>query len=566
MSSARLNRLTRDAALNNDSIGMLQAYKEWQIANCYNPVRVPIYDAHQQVRRVIQVPCGTCYHCIESKINEWCTRMYAHAEDFKNVYFVTLTYTSFWRLNSVAAGYVLEYLKDALWHHDKQNSTKRLGWNPCVLCKRHYQLFLKRLRKNTGISDLTYVISGEYGHDYGRPHFHLILFTNEQITCEDIKRAWSVALWRKDNGEIVPRHNQKSGGKPFNVQIGHVDFHDLVQNGTFNTTAKIKVDGQFMNAVNCFGYVCKYVCKRDDVNYKRVTIAYNSLYKNVKQVKVLSNLNFFQYEKKSFQPDSAIYSYGLLPTKSSEILGHIFVVETLPSNYLDFRHAFRPFCEFSRGTPIGSVYAARHIREFTQDVFNKPLLQVDGFVVPTYFRRKASNYLYGLRKGKKSLFSASYNLSPLVNLYGRFSKSLETGAPLVEYLGDTKDYQDVNAALRDYRKHFADLRTGTKVVLYNNHAQHYKYNRHSRTYEFSYSVPLRDWLLYWCDSLRAEFVRHDHQVQKSEQNDRLRTDAIDLLQEFHGDFKDIRKKFVQQLNDERKHKQNIYHSLHKSVD
>lgn len=566
MSSAKLNRLIKDAALNNDSIGMLQAYKEWQIANCYNPVRVPIYDAHKQIRHIIQVPCGSCYHCIESKINEWCTRMYAHAEDFKNVYFVTLTYTSFWRLNSVAAGYVLEYLKDALWHFDKLNSTKRAGWNPCVLCKRHYQLFLKRLRKNTGHSDLTYVISGEYGHDYGRPHFHLILFTNEQLSCDDIKRAWSVALWRKDNGEIVPRRNQKTGGQPFTVQIGKVDFHDLVQNGTFNTTAKIKVDGQYMNAANCFSYVCKYVCKRDDANLSRVTLAYNSLYKNVKQTNVLPSLKLFNYEKKSFQPDSAIYSFGILPTKSTEICGHTFVTEVLPSYYIDFRHVFRPFCEFSRGTPIGSVYAARHIQEFTQDVFNKPLLQVDGFVVPSYFRRKASNYLYGLRKGKRTLFSTSYNLSPLVNLYGRFSKSLQTGVPPIEYLGDTNDYQDVNSALHDYSKHFADLRTGSKVVLYNYHAQYYKYNRHSRTFEFQHSVPLLDWLRYWCDSLRAEFVRHDVQVKRAEENERLRTDALDLLQEFHGDIKYIRHTYTHQLNDERKHKQKLYHSQHKSVE
>ena len=454
MSPSEFNRQVKDAALNNDHLGMLQSFKEWQIGNCYNPIRVPIYDAHKQIKRFINVPCGQCYHCIESKINEWTTRMYAHMEDFKNVYFVTLTYTSFWRLNSPVSGYVLEYLKDALWHYDNRNSRKKYGWNPCVLCKAHYQKFLKRLRANTGIKDLTYVLSGEYGHDFGRPHYHLILFTNQQLTAEDIKRAWSVALWQTDKGDIVPRRNQKKNGHPLDVPIGGIDFHDLVQNGTCNTTMKIQVDGTYMNAHECFGYVCKYVCKRDDANLSRVTIAYNSLFKKVKQTNVLPNKNLFSYEKKSFLPDKKIYSFGLLPTKSFEVSGHTFDVEVLPANYFDFRSAFRPFCEFSRGCSIGSLYAERHIQEFTQDVFNKPILQVDGFVVPAYFRRKASNYLYGLRKGRKTLFSKSYGLSPMLNLYRRFSKCVENGISPIEYLGDTTDYQNINEALRDYRKHY----------------------------------------------------------------------------------------------------------------
>lgn len=43
------------------------------------------------------------------------------------------------------------------------------------LNKRDLQLFLKRLRKNTG-ERLRYFACGEYGENFGRPHFHLALF------------------------------------------------------------------------------------------------------------------------------------------------------------------------------------------------------------------------------------------------------------------------------------------------------------------------------------------------------------------------------------------------------
>lgn len=44
-----------------------------------------------------------------------------------------------------------------------------------TLVKRHFQLFMKRLRKSTG-QKIRYYMAGEYGDKLGRPHYHALLF------------------------------------------------------------------------------------------------------------------------------------------------------------------------------------------------------------------------------------------------------------------------------------------------------------------------------------------------------------------------------------------------------
>lgn len=60
---------------------------------------------------------------------------------------------------------------------------------PCV-CKRDIQLFLKRLRKNTKVK-FKYHICAEYGPTTFRPHYHGLLFSQEQISQDDVLKAWS---------------------------------------------------------------------------------------------------------------------------------------------------------------------------------------------------------------------------------------------------------------------------------------------------------------------------------------------------------------------------------------
>lgn len=593
MSSKRFAQLIDSAYRNNDIASARDAYNDWQVSHCLHPFRQQIYDSHLQQNRSILLPCGRCFHCMESKINEWVTRMYAHAEDFKNVYFVTLTYRTISNAKLEVNKLLLEKLKQAIWHNDSYNSTNHFSYSPCLLVKKHYQDFLKRLRKYTGISDLTYVLSGEYGSKYGRPHFHLVLFTNETITQADIERAWSVALFRRNNGTWIYKTNQVKEGKSYLFPIGHVDFNDLVSNGSFNTTVKIKVDGTYLNAARCFSYVCKYVVKRDSPNLNRLRIAYNGLFHRKQFVKLFNDevqfsiakdwlleqgysiqaannlinnqLKHLSYEKICFEPQEGFYVSGVELTKKVEKNGFFFSQEVLPKNYFDFKLKFSPFCEFSRGCPIGSLYAKRNIQEFTKGVFTRPLLQDSGFVVPSYFRTKAKQHLYGLRKINRTVSGSSFVFGSLQNLLGLFQNA------------DSSNYYNGFAKTRQINlppsfkslpilPEFVDVSTGVRIYLINGHAYSYKFDKHDRRYHIVSTVSVSDWIRYWCVALFDELQRYKDILLTSKENLRLSDKALCMITDLGVDPEALRNSFEDTQYAFFNDRQKLYHSIHVSAD
>lgn len=95
----------------------------------------------------MKLPCGQCVGCRLDRAAEWATRcmnelrMHGSAEHA----FCTLTYSP-------------------------QNLPKDGG-----LVKRDLQLFMKRLRNATG-EGVRFYACGEYGGQFGRPHYHVLLF------------------------------------------------------------------------------------------------------------------------------------------------------------------------------------------------------------------------------------------------------------------------------------------------------------------------------------------------------------------------------------------------------
>jgi hypothetical protein len=67
----------------------------------------------------------------------------------------------------------------------KQNSFITLTYNPehlpddNSLNKRHFQLFMKKLRKQISPKKIRYFHCGEYGEERGRPHYHACLFGHD---------------------------------------------------------------------------------------------------------------------------------------------------------------------------------------------------------------------------------------------------------------------------------------------------------------------------------------------------------------------------------------------------
>lgn len=111
------------------------------------------------------VPCGKCILCLKRRQNNWSFRLMQEMKISSSAFFVTLTY--------------------------EQVPTSFNG-NP-TLNKRDFQLFMKRLRKNSGYGKLKYYACGEYGDHSGRPHYHAIIYNATASTFpQDLQNAWGL--------------------------------------------------------------------------------------------------------------------------------------------------------------------------------------------------------------------------------------------------------------------------------------------------------------------------------------------------------------------------------------
>jgi len=92
------------------------------------------------------LPCGRCIGCRLERSRQWAVRMMHEASLHQDNCFITLTYDN---------------------EHLPKNAS---------LVKRDFQLFMKRLRKAYPAVRIRFFHCGEYGEQYGRPHYHAILF------------------------------------------------------------------------------------------------------------------------------------------------------------------------------------------------------------------------------------------------------------------------------------------------------------------------------------------------------------------------------------------------------
>lgn len=564
------------------------ALNNYLISNCYNPTKRRIFDAHMQKYRDVLVPCGSCYHCIESKINEWVTRMYAHLEDYKYAYFVTLTYRPFTVIKDIER-LLLAKLSQACYHYDDLNTYHRLSYNPCLLVKKHYQDFFKRLRKNTGIKDLTYVVSGEYGKKYGRPHWHTLIFTNTPINRNDIVKAWSVALWRSSDGSFTYKRNQKFNGQSFYFPIGRVDFNDLVSNGTLNTTNKVNIDGTLYSGSYCFSYVCKYVCKRDSFNFNRLLLAFNSLFerkvftrlydkdvpyeiakeyceKNYLDTYFNDSLKQLCYEKIIAKNDPNLFSDFIFRSYQKCVIGFKQTFDYFPNVYHEFKHSFAPFVEFSRGTPIGSKYADRHLQEFKDGVYKKPLLQEKSFVVPRYFVYKAKNSFYGIREVNKTIKGKSLRLGRMVDIYRQLSSGNYLSSSLIRILPDWYSDQNFNEVLSNGRYVYKQVHKKVSILLHKGKALFFKYSRKFKKYLLVDTSPLSDFINSWICDLESEFYRHSIDVSRSSQNMDFIHRSFSLCSELGIDIPSFRFNFISTQDKFIGQRQLLYDFTHLSIE
>lgn len=129
----------------------LQAYRIDGVSN------LSFRDQDRHIGMPVKVPCGQCIGCRLERSRQWAMRCVHEASLYEDNCFVTLTY-------------------------DNENLPYDMSLN-----LRHFQLFMKRLRKAYTGRRIRFFHCGEYGDQNGRPHYHAILFNLD---------FWDKRLWK----------------------------------------------------------------------------------------------------------------------------------------------------------------------------------------------------------------------------------------------------------------------------------------------------------------------------------------------------------------------------------
>lgn len=122
---------------------------------CYHPLQayqsadgsvVFVERQGSDVVRSLLLPCGQCIGCRLERSRQWAIRCMHEASLYDKNCFITLTYDE----GHLPFGDSLVY--------------------------RDFQLFLKRVRRRFSSARIRFYMCGEYGEEFGRPHFHACLF------------------------------------------------------------------------------------------------------------------------------------------------------------------------------------------------------------------------------------------------------------------------------------------------------------------------------------------------------------------------------------------------------
>lgn len=304
-------------------------------SECQSPIKVKVYNGIKNIYEEKEVPCGKCYHCKITRINEWVTRMVIQSNYSKYVYFGTLTYGS---------KQPHEYSKENLSYVTDFNKEKHKVLTPLVLRKDHVQKFLKRLRKNTGVK-FQVAYCGEYGSTYNRPHYHYIIWCNQPISKIQVYKAWSAL----------------SVDKKTRYVLGKVEHRDIKNNA-------YPINGDTDNTM-VYKYVCKYIQKYD---FK------------------FEDLKTFNQHYKTYK---TLFEYGKIEVKNCKTVDYLsdeldsWIKDKQIKDWDDYKKVFSPFFHCSKKPAIGFQYLQDNLHEFQKCNFKLFGLQGD-YIFPLYFIRK----------------------------------------------------------------------------------------------------------------------------------------------------------------------------------
>lgn len=140
---------------------------------------------------MMELPCGRCNGCLKDRSRSWQLRIMHEASLYDSNLFLTLDY-------------------------DPEHVPRS-----CSLEYPHFQAFMKALRKEvrgvdrspTGKRPVRFFCAGEYGGQFGRPHFHAILFNalfKDQVRLFNgtYRSSQAERLWGRGQvviGTVTPR-------------------------------------------------------------------------------------------------------------------------------------------------------------------------------------------------------------------------------------------------------------------------------------------------------------------------------------------------------------------------
>ena len=179
------------------------------------------------VRRQLQLPCGRCIGCRQVRQRAWAVRCMHEASMHEFSSFVTLTYAG-------------------------------PEFDRASLNYRHFQLFMKRLRRQSDVP-VRFFMSGEYGGLNLRPHFHALLFGVGFDDLVKLRRSGSNWLYSSRTLQALWQYGFASVGEVTPQSAAYVAKYSLkVANGLTAAERYSRVDvstGEIYRVAPEFGHM-----------------------------------------------------------------------------------------------------------------------------------------------------------------------------------------------------------------------------------------------------------------------------------------------------------------------
>lgn len=527
----------------------------WQTA-CESPILLDVHSHLLNKKGSFYVPCGKCWQCLFDKQSDFVSRVYLHTLYYKHWYYITLGFKSVDERPDKRSGNPAQLLfrkfPYLLWNKDDINIKHRETYSPSVLSKIPVQNFLKRLKKNLHDDTFSYLVSGEYGHRFGRPHYHLLLWSNEELTPEMIKDAWSIKYHKDKKGKLKLTNFGKATPLSFAID-DQIDFNDLMLNGTW-----LRRDYALTNNVkNCVGYVTKYVNKQNEYNDTRVRLGYE-LYKD--NPDLLNDLFTISNGKNDPFPIARFPEQSPLPHGGFS-----------PCDFENFRQMVRPFRLTSNHRAIGKDYFKDNVARFQEGNNSLPSSDFGSLSFPAYYRYLAKKACYPFRFGNKDIPDSTH-ATPFKDYYTSVDSHVRNAYNTKLFETDPLYY--LSRAFKDvstFRDSFSNLTYTFDPSVHKDtdgclvpslQWMVTRYNFHTKKYEYVDNVDLSS-LRFLCESAEQKYnkiysSRFDESLQNSKYFDECHSMLLDIGFDFGKELTD----FNQLKTELRNERQKRYHLDH----